>query len=131
MPRALKLDKAGKLKLSEDDVVRQVCDFLEAHGWQIYRRGYGAVLNEEGVQVGTVGEVGESDYEAIRFKSGVYAEVMFLEFKRPKCKGDSGGRLRKEQRDWITLQRLRGATCLVVDDLLQFREFYRKEIGSR
>ncbi len=126
MPRPLKLDRKGKLKLSEADVVEQVCGFLVAHGWRIYRTGYGAVLNSKGEQVGTVGEEFMPDYQIVRFKTGHYAEVLFVEFKRPKCAGDSGGRLSKGQKNWIANERLRGATCLVVDDLVGFMDFYRK-----
>lgn len=131
MARPLKLDASGKLKLSEADVVQQVCDFLQLHGWRIYRTGFGSVLDKNSEVIGTVGEVGQPDYQAVRYGAGHYAEVMHMEFKRPKCAGDRGGRLRKDQRNWIALERMRGATCLVIDNLTDFRDWYKKEIGPR
>ena len=130
MPRPLKLDGAGKLKLSEADVVKQVEDFLTAHGWRAFNTGYGEIRRGERV-VGTVGEEYMPDRQYVRYKTGHYAELLWIEFKRGKSKGDSGGRLSKGQRKWIAEERLRGATCLVVDSLVEFRDFYRREFGNR
>ena len=130
MPKPFKLDKSGRLKLRESDVVQQVSDFLQCHGWREYPTGYGEVRRGERV-VATVGEEGMADRQYIRYGAGHYAEVLWVEYKRPKSAGDSGGRLRKVQREWIAGERLRGATCLVVDSLVEFQKWYRKEIGTR
>lgn len=130
MPQALQLDKAGKLKLSEADVVRQVEDFLFHRGWRIYKTGYGEITRD-GRVVDTVGEEGMPDKCAVRYNSGRYCELIWLEFKRPKCKGDSGGKLRKSQVTWMAIERARGALCLVPDSIETFMAWYRAEIGRR
>lgn len=128
MPQALQLDKAGRLKLSEADVVRQVCDFLQARGWRIFRTGYGEIRTMERI-VDTVGEIGMPDFLAVRYKTGCYCELIWMEFKRPKSKGDTGGRLRKSQVSWIALERALGATVVVVDSLVDFMGWYRRNVG--
>lgn len=130
MARALKLDKAGKLKLSEADVVQQVTDFASAHGWRVFATGYGEIRKGERV-VATVGEEYMPDRLFIRYKTGSYAEVLWIEFKRPKSAGDSGGKLSKGQRKWIAEERLIGATCWVIDSLVEFCDLYRREFGNR
>lgn len=126
MPRQLKLDGAGKLKLRESDVVKQVEDFLQAHGWRAFKTGYGEIRRGERV-VGTVGEEYMPDRLFVRYKTGSYAELIWCELKRPRCKGDSGGKLSKGQRGWLADERLRGATCMVVDSLVDFMGWYKKE----
>jgi len=123
MPRATKLDRAGKLKLSEADVARQVTDFLEFRGWRGLKTGYGEI-HRDGAVVERVGEEGMPDRQFLRYKIAVYAEVIWAEFKRPKCAGDFGGRLRKAQREWLFYEAARGAACVVVDDLGQFQKWY-------
>lgn len=130
MPRPLKLDRAGKLKLSEADVVRQVTDYLEIRGWRGLKQGYGEIWRD-GKPVEWVGEEGMPDRQFIRYKGGQYAEIIWAEFKRPKCKGDSGGRLRPKQSEWLMVETARGGLCVVVDSLDQFAEWYRENIGGK
>ncbi len=79
MTAALKLDKHGKLRLSEADVTRQVCDFLEAEGWRGVRMNVGgmsyrAITKKTGWAGGDVvdryvafGEPGMPDWLFIRY----------------------------------------------------------------
>lgn len=128
MARGLRVDKAGKLKLSEADVVRQIEDFLYARGWRIFVTGYGQIQRQGGV-VAVVGEKGMPDRQAIRYKTGGYAEVIWLEFKRPPSAGDSGGRLSDGQIQWIRRERELGGLCFVPDNLDEFLVWYRDTIG--
>jgi len=130
MAQGLQLDKAGKLKLSERDVVRQVEDFLHHHGWRIFATGYGELVRDDRV-VATVGEEGMPDRLAVRYGSSPRCELIWMEFKRPKSKGDSGGKLRKSQVTWMAMERSRGALCLVSDSIENFMAWYRAEIGAR
>lgn len=124
----LRIDREGKLKLSEADVVRQIKDFLYARGWRILVTGYGQIQREGGV-VAVVGEKGMPDRQAIRYKTGGYAEVIWLEFKRPPSAGDPGGRLSDKQVAWIENERLRGGLCFVPDNLDEFLVWYLDTIG--
>ena len=128
MPKVLKLDRAGKLKLSEADVVLQVEDWLKAHRWEILRTGYGEIYRD-GRPVAWVGEVGMPDAQARRWKGGNYCEVIWLEYKRPKCAGYRGGILGPAQRLWLAAETARGGLCVVVDNLDQFKAWYRQHIG--
>ena len=130
MARALKIDKAGKLKLSESDVVKQVTDFASAHGWRVFETGYGEI-RKDGRLVATVGEEYMPDRLFVRYKTGSYAEVLWVEFKRPKSADQAGGKLSKGQRQWISEESMIGATCLVIDSLADFTDFYRREFGNR
>lgn len=130
MARALRIDKDGKLKLSEADMFRQVEDFLRAHGWRVFVTGYGEI-HRGGRVVAVVGEEYMPDRLCIRYGAGSYAEVMWLEGKRPKSKGDSGGKLSDGQRNWLRDEVARGATCFVPDNLPGFQEWYRQTIGKR
>lgn len=126
MPKALQLDKAGRLKLSEADVVRQVCDFLEAHGWRLFRTGYGEI-HRAGEARATVGEEFMPDRLCVRYKTGAYCELLWIEFKRKKAPGVRAGKLTAGQDNWIQEERARGATCVVVDDLVEFLDWYRRQ----
>jgi hypothetical protein len=129
MARGLRLDKDGKLKLSEADVIRQIEDFLDAHGWRVFVMGYGEI-ERGGRVVAVVGEEFMPDRQAIRYKTGAFAEVIWLEFKRPPSAGDPGGRLSAGQKRWIEREQKRGAACFVPDNLEEFQVWYRETIGS-
>ena len=130
MARALRIDKEGKLRLTEAEMFGQVEDFLQAHGWRIFKMGYGEI-HRGGRVVGTVGEVGMPDRLCIRYGAGSYAEVIWLEGKRAKSKGDSGGRLRDKQLNWIDNEMRLGATICVPRDLDSFAAWSRETIGER
>lgn len=130
MARALKVGKDGKLRLSEAQVLEQIEDFLRARGWRIFVTGYGEIV-KNGRPVAVVGEKGMPDRLCIRYGTGSYAEVIWLEGKRPKSMGDSGGKLRDDQRDWIRDETVRGASCFVPNGLDGFLDWYRQTIGER
>lgn len=130
MARGLRVDDSGKLRLTEAQVFVQIEDFLRAHGWRVFKVGYGEI-HRGGRVVEVVGEKGMPDRLCMRYGAGSYAEVIWLEGKRPKSKGDSGGRMSDEQRDWIRDETVRGATCYVPSSLDGFLEWYRQTIGER
>ena len=49
MTPVLKLDKTGKLRLSEADVTKQVCDFMAAEGWRHIRHNVGGAYSSQAV----------------------------------------------------------------------------------
>jgi len=128
MARGLRVDKIGKLKLSEADVIRQVQDFLFARGWRIFVMGYGEIRRGDRV-VAVVGEEFMPDRQAVRYKTGAYAELIWLEFKRPASAGDPGGRLSPGQARWIERERELGAAVFVPDNLDEFKVWYLDVIG--
>lgn len=127
MPRSsIRIDKAGKLLLSEADVQRQCIDWLEIHGWRCIRTGYGAI-HRNGRAVEHYGEEGMPDYLAIFYTDIQHAaQVVWIEFKRPGGKGARKGTLSKLQRVWRDVERKRGATVLVIESLEQLQ----REIGA-
>jgi hypothetical protein len=126
---ALKLDKAGKLRLSEKDVVRQCCDWMQINGFHLHRTGYGEIYKDDRL-VDTVGVVGMPDWQFIRYGLYGYSTLVWIEFKRPACKGYRGGKLSDEQRDWIEQERLRGAEVWVIDSLESLQKMYLERIGK-
>lgn len=127
MPRnSLRIDKSGKLLLSEADVVRQCIDWLEIHGWRCIRTGYGAI-HRNGKAVEHYGEEGMPDYLAIFYTDhGAAALVVWIEFKRPGGTGARKGTLSKLQRVWRDVERQRGAIVWVIDSLEQLQTELRK-----
>ena len=122
----IRLDKSGKIHLSETDVQRQCVDLMEAHGWRMIRTGYGEII-KGGRVVGTVGEVGMPDYQAIYYTDYWAAtKVVWIEFKRPKAKGVRGGKRSAEQTLWSDAERKRGAIVLQIDSLEQLIKEIRK-----
>ncbi len=127
MPRnSLRIDKTGKLLLSEADVVRQCIDWLEIHGWRCIRTGYGAI-HRDGKAVEHYGEEGMPDYLAIFYTDhGASALVVWIEFKRPGGRGCKKGTLSKLQRVWRDVERERGAIVLIIDALDQLKSELEK-----
>lgn len=130
--RALKLDKTGKLRLSEADVTKQVCDFLAVEGWRGVRMNVGGIsYTPTGFPPRFVqfGEKGMSDWLFIRYemiwriakKPSHYgmANVMWLEMKAP------GKKPKPHQLAWHEAERARGALVKVVDHFETFRDWYR------
>lgn len=127
MPRnSIRIDKAGKLLLSEVDVQRQCIDWLEIHGWRCIRTGYGSI-HRDGKAVEHYGEEGMPDYLAIFYADhGAAALVVWIEFKRPGGRGSRKGTLSTLQRVWRDVERERGAVVLVIDSLEQLKVELRK-----
>lgn len=123
MPRSsIRIDKAGRLVLSESEVQRQCIDWLQIHGWRCIRTGYGAI-HRNGRAVEHYGEEGMPDYLAIFYTDIPHAaQVIWIEFKRPGGNGSRGGTLSKLQRIWRDVERARGATVLVIDSLEQLQK---------
>lgn len=107
--------------LSEKDVERQISDWMQIHGWREFATGYGEIRRGERL-VATVGEVGMPDRLFVRYLPDGRCDLVWVELKRPKGVGRSGGRLRKEQEDWARNERVRGAVVLVIDSLNELRE---------
>ena len=114
-----------------DKVQGPVVQFLEIDRWRMFRTQL--VVQKAGQKiVGKVGELGQPDYLAIRYKWtsndaewwSVQAEVMWLEFKRGKS-----GRISKAQELWHAAERKRGALVLVVSNFDEFRRWYIQESG--
>lgn len=127
MPRSsLRIDKSGKLLLSESDVQRQCIDWLEIHGWRCIRTGYGAV-HRNGKAVEHYGEEGMPDFLAIFYTDmGAAALVVWIEFKRPGGRGCRKGTLSALQRVWRDVERQRGAMVWVIDSLEQLKSEMEK-----
>lgn len=148
MTRALKLDKkTGKLRLSEADVTRQVCDFLALEGWRGVRMNVGARvqrrtqdvclgMDEQGdaivktVEVSrsrvSFGEPGMPDWLFIKYwcdgqmiNCEENADLIWLEIKAP------GKEPKPHQLAWHKAERARGALVKVVDDFETFRDWYQ------
>jgi hypothetical protein len=106
MKRGLSLDSAGRLKVSEADIEKACTQILELDGWRPLKtnpcsdrsRGKG------------FGEVGMADYLYMRCVVPGYAEVMWIEWKRP------GGRLAPAQRAWIEKERGKGGQVYVAGE---------------
>ena len=82
----LKLDKRGKLKLSERAIEQQIIDALEAHGWRVLRTNRFTSGNAVVVQGST--ELGIPDLQARRLGGkyiGGYTawNIAWIEVKRP------------------------------------------------
>jgi very-short-patch-repair endonuclease len=115
----IRLDKSGKIRLSEADVQRQCVDLMESHGWRMIRTGYGEI-HRNGRRVECYGEIGMPDYLAIYYTDyGAAAKVVWIEFKRPKARGVRGGKRSADQTLWRDVERKRGAIVLQIDSLEQ------------
>lgn len=124
----LRLDRRGRLMLSERDVQQQISDWMQLHGWREFATGYGEIKRGDRL-VATVGEVGMPDRLFVRYKAAGYCELAWVELKRPEGVGHRGGRLRKAQKDWIRDETLRGAVVLVIDSLDELIERIASHFG--
>lgn len=98
----LKLDRTGKLRLSEADVTRQCIDWLRAEGWVCKRQHVGkfvalSAFRQYPAEPGiiSIGETGDPDWLVMRpagARASQRADVFYLEFKAP------AGRLRPSQK---------------------------------
>lgn len=133
MIATIRIPRKPRIMHERDNVQAPVVQFLQIDGWRMFRTEL-TVQKERGR---VVGEVGQPDYLAIRYKfpcravecsgescGGPQAEVLWLEMKRPK-----GGRISKAQALWHAAERKRGALVLVVSDFDAFRRWYVQDSG--
>ena len=119
----LKLDKRGRLKLSERAIQRQIIDLLEAHGWLVLRtnqfKSGGAIIVQGAI------EKGIPDLQArrlFRLRSSTCLSIekaywlFWIEVKRP------GGKLSADQERWHLLAKRRGETVLTAESVEQVAE---------
>jgi hypothetical protein len=121
MPRHAAVGRGFTLKLLEQDVARQVRDYLAFRGWRPLRM-------QRTVLPGSfqTGEPGQADYLFLRYLTDAKPGstlALWVEFKSP------AGRLRKGQPEWHTRERLRGGLVWVVDSFEDFEESYRREFS--
>lgn len=104
--------KQHRPKLTEAHFEQQVRDFLEkVEGWRCFH--FEQVWAEKRKR--TFGEAGMPDLLCIRYAEqvkgphhiSIYAEVMWIEFKRP------GGKVRANQKLWNIQERKRGALTVI------------------
>lgn len=112
--------------LKESHIEQAVTQFLELDGWRAFKM-------EKTVEFRTgadgkqhfkrkVGEKGMPDHLYLRYSPGPFGwtNVLWIEFKK------LGESPRQDQSDWHGAERKRGALVLVVDDIDEFREWYRQ-----
>lgn len=97
MSTTLKLDKRGKLRLTEADVTRQCIDFLRAERWMCIRQHVGVFIplaeqEKSDPNVIAIGEKGDPDWLILKNVATPLCRLFYLELKRP------GGRVRAWQR---------------------------------
>lgn len=125
---ALKVDRAGKLRLSEADVTQQCVDFLRAERWTCKRQHVGVFIplaqkDKPDPQAVTIGETGDPDWLIMRVLTdrlpdgGSWPDLFYLEFKRP------GGRLRPGQKLAHKALRKDGWLVCVAHGLDELREW--------
>ena len=104
--RGMKLDKRGKIALTEAQIQRQCVEYLRAEGWIVRpapREGYKAARGAHRVPAG------EPDLIAVkRMSRSAYWMVRFIEVKSAK------GKLSEEQKAWMDK---RGEEMFVVRSL--------------
>ena len=125
MTKTLKVDKHGKLKISEADIEETCSQWLELDGW---RRLKTNPCSDRSRGKG-FGELGMADDLYIRYKDGsqrrvFWADVMWIEWKSAR------GQLSQHQRAWTRVERLRGALVLVAGldfpaSIEGFQDWYR------
>lgn len=113
-----------KLKLTEADVTRQVCDFMGYEGWRGVRNNVGVATNLATGQQVAFNERGMPDWLFIRYWNdpGMVSEgdFIWIEMKAP------GKKPTAHQKAWHEAERLRGALVKVVDHFETFRDWYRE-----
>lgn len=116
---------AAKPRVSENDVERQIRDFLVYRGWTVVRQQSGLFrrLNDEGRV--RVGEKGCADWYAVRPATDdstwpPCAHFFYYEVKAARKKPS------QDQLAWIMRQRTVGLLAGWFDSLDSFTDFYRQ-----
>jgi hypothetical protein len=106
-------------KLLERQVTKQIRDYMKARGWRPIRM-------QRTVMPGQfqTGEPGIPDYLFVRYLRPGIATALWIELKRP-----GGGKLRPQQREWISRELQRGALVWIVDDFDEFCAAYSGTFG--
>lgn len=111
MSKVMKVDKAGRLVLSEAEISQQHRDFLEQHGWQVHplhaERNFRQARDRRE-------RTGCADYVCISPYSGAF----YLEMKRKR------GKLRPSQIEFQTEVMRKGFTYVVSEDFDEFTKWY-------
>jgi hypothetical protein len=100
-----------KLRLTEKDVTKQVCDYLRVRGWSVHRCHVGVYQPISGGAPVRMGEKGMTDLFAVRPKHGAVAEFFWLELKAP------GNRPSPDQSLWMERQHAAGFEAVCFDSL--------------
>ncbi len=106
MSRGLKLDRGGRIKLTEADVESQVIGRVCADGWTAIKTDVGIDVNSGRL----INQVGMTDY--LLLKRSLYIgrpHTVFLELKRPYATPEP------HQLAWMDGMRKRGFHCEWVD----------------
>jgi len=126
---ALKVDKQGRLKVSEADIERTCTELLELDGW----RSFKMEENFSERKMKRTGEKGMPDRLYLRYNWAyefrvtyrrVIADVLWIEWKA------NGGKPSLAQRNWIAAETKRGAMVLLAGtnfpaSIEGFKEWYR------
>ena len=88
----------------ESDLERQIADYLALDGW--YTRHF--ELNYSERKQRSVGEKGMPDMLCLRYTGTGWANILWIECKRP------GGPVSRWQREWKEREKRRGATVLLM-----------------
>lgn len=153
MTTAIKIDKKGKLRLSEADVTEQVCDFMVAEGWRHIRHNVGGAYSSQAVTAllklldsleRWTPLLGKAIYRVrrsfVEFGEPGMPDSQFLKY-RTKTQGgwtrgatyvvwielkSHGKKPKPHQLSWHEAERARGALVKVVDHFETFRDWYRE-----
>lgn len=124
---ARRMKRATAPKLTEAQIERTCSDWLALDGWRYLKT---SPVSNKARAVG-FGELGMADGLYLRYhpKQGALAEVMWIEWKRPK--GGAFTRAKQHQCDWHTGERARGALTLIAGrdfpaTIEGFQDYYRK-----
>jgi hypothetical protein len=94
----------GECTLKESDLERQIAEYLALDSW--YTRHF--ELNYSERKQRSIGEKGMPDMLCLRYTGIAWANILWIECKRP------GGPVSRWQREWKERERRRGATVLLM-----------------
>ncbi len=106
------------IALQERDVVRQVRDLMEAHGWRYVRMQSAAVKIDK--RIIRSGEKGIPDGLYLKYNPD---RIVWIEVKQKR------GCVSPFQRSWHEVERRKGATVLVIRDIDDLNAWLRNESG--
>jgi hypothetical protein len=112
--------RKARLKLSENDIERQIVDWLCANRWIVTRQQSGLFQRPGGKGRVRIGEVGLADWRAERPTHGLYVELFYFEVKAP-------GKLpSRDQANWLAKMWRLGFEADWFDGLDKFLAWYRE-----